>query len=340
MQLKNNKLENIKSTIFLIVLSIILTNCNGQEIPDTVNNEITSEHVNVYNTRVYLKIPDDFRLVPYTNNVIINDNTFLQINVTPGKNFIDITKKNLTENKPYMFQGYKWKEWKEFKINGYDAFLTIMEADNYKYNLSFIFGDNDFEVYINSLYPREMEEEERKIINMLLSICYEKDAIIDYEKNKFFEIDFLDTDYKFSKVAYNQYIYTERGIGNPEDINTQNKIFVMNLPFIKSESQIIEHSKRMIDIYKSSDGFKDFTVLKEEEFKINDMYAYAVTASFTTVSYDENGEYVFYDGVLYQVVTGNEDMGLIYGGQTYNDVEKELKTFENIAQTLKFKKSN
>ena len=114
----------------------------------------------------------------------------------------------------------------------------------------------------------------------------------------------------------------------------------MNLPFIKSPSQIIEHSKRMINIFKTSDGFQNFSVLKEEEFTVNEMFAYAVTANFTSISYDDNGEQVLYDGVLYQVVTGNDDMGIIFGGQTFSSVDKELKIFENIANTLKIKKSN
>jgi len=88
------------------------------------------------------------------------------------------------------------------------------------------------------------------------------------------------------------------------------------------------------------DEFQSLDIIREQEININGMYAYAITANFTTISYDVKGEQQLFNGTLYQVVTGNDDMGLIFAGQAYTNVDTELETFEMIAKTLKIKKIN
>ena len=286
-------------------------------------------------------IPEDFQLVPYTHLIKINDRTFIEIYETPDADFYSYTIKNLKKGKPSKTEGYIWKKWNEFEFNGYDALLTIMETDDNRYKLSFLFGDNDFDVYIYAIYSEDEVKEESKIIDMLLSICYDKDAIIDYEKNKFFEIDFLSSGYKFYKVSQNDYIYSKDGFGNPENVHYKNnKIFVSHLSSIKSKSDIVNYSKKEIDMYKNNGAFKNFTVIKNEDLTINGVFAKAVTAKISTIGYDSNGEQVFYPGYEYLVITGNEDMGVVFTGRTFSDDKEELQIFEEIVKTLKIKKSN
>ncbi|MGU3375971.1 hypothetical protein [Chryseobacterium sp. M5A1_1a] len=175
----------------------------------TWNNQITSKHVNIPNTKIYV--------VPFEDNYKINNGTIISNNNNYGITVIEsggTTVKNTIDDftkESFEAKGIKVFDERFITINGVKSKILFIQGQPQVKGVVLFIDNASEKVMITAMYEANNVLLENKVTGILHSIVYNKEAKIDYLKNATFTLDPTGTKFKFHTFTTNSYTFTEDG---------------------------------------------------------------------------------------------------------------------------------
>lgn len=296
------------------------------KIPTKTAFHKSAEHQNLPQTKLYLKIPAGYTLIPDLIRFQKTDSAYIQATEFPDANFFDGKKSLLKALDSIETNHTKLTQKNEFSIGPYKAlFYRGNDTRPGLEQLIIMFGDESFTAMITGIAPIENEVIRQEIFNAMLSVYYDKATEVKYDKNDIYEVDLLESNLKLAYNMSQLSIYTlndEKPLNNP----TTDQVMIMTLPGMNSFDQIQQYSRSMLDRFKNNRI--NITTVKEATIAINGLKSHEIIFEG-----DFNGKTL----KCYQVVLANQNHTVVFNGVTYTNNKELFEQFKRIAQTIKIK---
>lgn len=199
------------------------------------------------------------------------------------------------------------------------------EANGIQYLKQIVmFGNQDYTVLANGIYPEKYKQIEKEIKTALFSIKYDKNEDISTIENVDFDIDLSTTNFIFTKQMSNTIIYTIDG-----KFPTEHPFFMAG----KSISKINAKNKKeySVERLKNLPNGKSITIESITSINIDGLDGYEI------IGYGKNSKEE--DEQIYQIMLYTESSDYyIMIGITSLENKDYLKTFKEIAQSFRIKK--
>lgn len=282
----------IKSKILLPILVACFSffscqNEKGKQLTITkIENKKTSNHIQIPGTHLFFINNDNFKLANNFTGLIKKEDELILVQEYPGTSYYEVLnevgdfhQKNLAD---------EIIEKKDIKVNGYSGkFYSKVTQGKYR-SFHIHFGDSTFLVDVNGgCYANDYNTME-EIIQIMSSLVYEKDAMVDFSQKNRYLINQKESGFEYfsddgNLFAYQKIIVNENQtdtlvalIGQyPTDEKIIGKDYVFN---------ILGNSMRSgIQFSKSVHG---------EKVKINDYWSYQLETTATVDNQENIGVYI------------------------------------------------
>jgi hypothetical protein len=332
---QDNHNYKMKNTTFLLSLLLSLTNCKGPlqtnkidlNVPDKVEIKKEGNRNQFPGTRVFIKTPNDYFLIPSLIRFQKDNDTYIQAEESPKTNYTEQKTSILKASETAKLHGSTVYYQKEFKLGDYDAFI-IYGSDN-KPNLDemvLTFGDSEFAVMVVGKLQHNNTRDRQEVLSALLTIYLNKSSVPDYSALSNYTLDLSHSEFKFNSNMSQVFYYTINGQGDPVNNPFENVIIVMTLPSMESFEARKDYSKSMIQSYKKNGVL--IPTFDEKEIEINGERAYELTFP---------GSFQGRSAKVYQIVLGDSKATILFCGTAYDKQDYLIEQFKSIAQTLKTK---
>ena len=319
---------NLLSSALILVVTTICISCHTNEFPDLINSKLTTEHFRIKGTKLYAKNIDGFSYVP--DGVFKHSDSAYIANIYTPINFTSRLKNNDIDY--YNLKSPEIIFTKRFTINGCEGIYTKIRQNN-MYWLYFIFGDSVAENRVVATFPISQPFEER-VFAFVKNLYYQPNFKLDPFEAAHFEIDTTNTGFHFVNYIMMQYSFIENDFKKYDTKNSHfNLISIAQQPPLKDSAAIEKTASIMIQGLKNSSGIMSIEILERTTISIDSCFAIRLLLE------EKEGNIVdSKNGILYMVVTGNENGGVVFLGALYHDAEKLIPLFDRMVNTLKIKK--
>ena len=313
--------------LFLFLIICIFSSCVKKQsniIPDNVTNSKTEKHILISGTKLYIIPPKDFNSSKLFIGLSKGQNAVISIVDVEGGNFY-VNAKDMSKE-TFEKMGAKVFEYKEFKLNGFQAKYIHLQGDKpEEKNISLAFGDTTFVTAITCFYLASDSITGDEIKASLLTIFYDKTIKPDYLSLAKFELNTNESEFKFIKYAGGSYIYSTDSLQKSK-INTPFFI-VTQMPFDQATDDVLTvATNQMVEkakLYGSSE-FKP----ESKKLTIN-----GYNAIETTGYYTENGQKF----LSYILILGKENNVTMISSKFDKDYDSNLMKFKKLIYTIKLR---
>jgi hypothetical protein len=308
---------------FFISFHSIFPQNDPHDIPGEIKNDKTTQHFNIPGTHLFLIPPEGFKTQDAFCGLKKTDKQSIQVFDLPGGNYY--TNAATFNKEKFESKGAKVMIYKEVKIAGYPAKYIFMKGDNKSAAYSVVFGDSTFSCMVMGIYPSEDEKTGNQIKSALLSICYDKNRIVDPFEIAGFSLDDTKSKFRFTKYSGNMYIYSS---GNENKKPDEDEPFAIVTVIPKdSATDVKKISSLMLGNLERS-GMKNKEIKNESEDKMNGYLCYEAE-----IYGDVQGR----KSLIYQLVVTHHKKAVIIQGIAKTNYQWNLDEFKKLSHTLKFK---
>jgi len=306
--------------ISLFVIIILFIKCDYSErFPDEIQTELTPNHFRITGTKLFIKEIDNFKYIPDANVLKYSDNIFIQCLTTN----LDFEKDyNNQKFDFYHNTNYEVVFKQKIKINGYNGVYYKLKENN-SYWLYFIFGDKKIENRIVGTYPIN-DNYENDIFNFVKTVYYKNDYIIPPLEGAKFEFNPLNSKFEFWTFSMNSYIFIQKTI---DTTIRPNNLFLKQLPAIR-DTILLKTTLNNIVNNIQNNGVIVTNLEIKSDLRIDNHFAY------TAIIWGEFENKPIYSKLI---ITSNEELGLLFGINLYNNIESNLLKVDSLINTVKFK---
>jgi hypothetical protein len=310
--------------LFINFLTLLSLNVSAQYGDTTIVVTKTSTHVNIPGTKLYVIIPEGFKIATNFLGLQKDFDTGFQVFDLDGGDFYSNGRNIRRET--FEEKGVKVLEYRELTLGGYPAKYVEMEAgDHLVQNLTF--GDSTFSSTINAVSLIADVQATADLKAALLSIYYDKATVIDPFKIAPFELDDSNSLYKFAKYASNMYMYSLNG-EYKESYGTDPLFLLSVLPNDGTHTRESMADDLVSQVQKYGLIGKEFTSSNTIQIDGTD----ALERTF-------NGNLKWEKKSFYQLVIISKDRCIAIQASCNQGDEATLEEFKKLAQTLKLKKT-
>ncbi|MAB49657.1 MAG: hypothetical protein CMC05_13610 [Flavobacteriaceae bacterium] len=310
----------------LIFIAFTLSSCS-QDLKDNFPTEIktkkTNDHTRVEGTKIFAKIPEDYKFIDNLSRYQKEDNLYVQFIESNASNFYQ-SKPNFTRE-VIESKGAKVDILKDIKFNNLDA--VFGDGPSKKLNerkTLFVFGDYDFVVIAVGVYPQNNDNGRNEILDIFKNLVYQK----TFELNPFelanFEFDQSITNFKYANTMSNMFAFTEDG--TPEKVGEfSTSMNIASMPKMYNEKSkefilsIIQNAKNSGNEIKSSET---------QTTKIGD---YPATVLETEMEVENK------TGVMYVVLLNGKESSVLFMGTAFDRKSELLEKYKETVKTIKIK---
>lgn len=297
----------------LILFTFTLISCKEEE----------KKRVNIPATKVFIEAPQDFKLSKSIIGLEKGTNAIIQISDLVGGNF-DSNSRDFSK-KGFEDRGVKVFEYKEFKLDGYQAKYIHMQGQDNQEAMNVVFGDSTFCDMVMAIFPANDKTTADQIKKAIFSIKYNKELKVDYLNLAFFKVNNNKSKFKFAQASGNMFTYSTGGVVK-KSYENEPMFLITPLP---GDSGLTK--KELSESIFNGLIQNSFIVLEEKNIKterVNGYDAYEIEV------------YGFLKGkkvLVYLLVLRNENKALALEGVAYSDFDNELIGFKEIAHNVVFK---
>ncbi len=218
-------------------------------------------------------------------------------------------------------KGIKVTDFKELKINGYEAKMAVLQGDANLLSVNVVFGDSTFSVMLTGTYSVLDNKLGEQIKTSLLSASYEKDIEVDPFANTFFSFNDSNSDLKFAQANANMFIYTIAGSMD----NQLDKLTLIVVPVPKDNmTSLKQTSELMIEQFKGN-GLTELEYISSSDDQVNGYNSYQ-----TVVKGMMSGKKV---NLLIKIIAKGDNQLLLQGIQSGETID--LDRFNELINTVK-----
>ncbi|UOX32940.1 hypothetical protein LXD69_12940 [Flavobacterium sediminilitoris] len=302
---------------FILLFSISFHSCND------VKEKKQNKYLNIPGTRLSIIPPNGFKISKSIVGLEKENESMIQVMDLIGGNYDSNT--NTFTKSEFENKGIKVLDFKEIKIDNYNAKYAHLKGNEKEEYINLVFGDSTFSVMVMAISNSSDKTLLTEIKDALLKIKYDKEIIIDALATSFFEIDSNDSKFKFAKSSANMFIYSENGIVK-ESYNNEPMVMISTLPNDFSTTKEMMTESIINGLLQN--GFS----LKEERKpvigKIN---------GYESIETEYIAESKGMEKLVYLTVLINDDKAISFYGITGTDFEQNLIEFKKISHNLRFK---
>lgn len=320
----------MRKIILILFLSLLQISCKPEyrdlKIPDNIVSD-KNNLTNLKGTRVFVNIPKDYELIDQLFRIQKNSSTYIQVMEIPNSGFTNAKAKIVKNYDDAIESGKLPKEFykKNFRINNYDAILYYAVNKNNSEQIAFTFGDDEFMVVVNAVFPENDEKVRDEILKIILTINFNKNKKTDVENLQNFTLDLKNTEFQNAGNMSQIFVYNLNGKMDPNNV-FDNLVMVMILPKANGKEILKKYSLDMIRRHKDS-GI-EIPEYSEREIQTKDYFGYEIYF---------DGKFQGKSNSVYQLVVGNENSSVVFSGVVYDRKDELMKQIKVIAKTLKIK---
>lgn len=294
-----------------------------EDFPAEIKTERTEEHKRVEGTKIFAKIPTDYRSIDNLSRYQKADNLYVQFIESNASNFYH-TKPNFSR-KVIESKGAKIDILKDTKLNELDAIFADgpSKKPNERKTL-LVFGDNDFVVIAVGVYPENDFEGRNEVLEIFQNLVYLKSFELDPFELANFEFDQSITGFKYAMTMSNFFTFNKDG--NPEsESDFSNSIDIGTMPKMSNEK-----SKEFIlsIIQNAKNSGKKFKSTKITTTKIGN---YPASILDTQMEIDNR------EGNIYVVMLNGTESNVIFMGTTFDRKSDLLEKYKETVKTIEIK---
>lgn len=316
----------MKRFFTLLLISFTLSSCSQDlkdDFPTKIKTEKTDEHKRVEGTKIFAKIPKDYKFIDNLSRYQKEDNLYIQFVESNASNFYQ-AKPNFTRE-VIESKGAKVDILKDIKLNNLDAVFGDgpSKKSNERKTL-FVFGDNDFVVIAVGVYPENNNDERNEILDVFKNLVYQKTFKLDPLELANFEFDQTITNFKYANTMSNMIAFTEDGM--PEKVGEfSTSMNIASMPKMSGEKSkefllsIIQNTKNSGNKIKSSET---------QTIKIGD---YPATILETEMEVENK------TGVIYVALLNGEESSVLFMGTAFDRKSELLEKYKETVKTIKIK---
>ncbi|NRB84807.1 MAG: hypothetical protein HRU49_13715 [Winogradskyella sp.] len=316
----------MKKIFTLLFIGITFSSCSQgvkDNFPSEIKTEKTEKHKRVEGTKVYAKIPSDYKFIENLSRYQKADNLYVQ--------FIESNASNFYQAKPNFSRevieskGAKIDILKDTKLNDLDAIFG--DGPSKKINerkTLLIFGDSEFVVIAVGVYPQNNNEGRNEIIEIFKNLVYHKSFELDPFELANFEFDQSICGFKYAMTATNVFTFNEDG--NPEsESDFSNSINVGTMPTMSLDKSK-EFIKSIIQNAKNS-GKK----IRATEIKTSKIGDYSASILDTEMEVKNR------QGILYVAILNGNESSVFFMGTAFDRKAELLEKYKETVKTIKIK---
>lgn len=311
-------------TFTLLLFVITFSSCAKDlkdNFPTEINTERTEEHKRVEGTKIFAKIPTEYKFIDNLSRYQKEDNLYVQ--------FLESNASNFHQSKPNFSreviesQGAKVDILKDTKLNDLDAIFGDgpSKKPNERKTL-LVFGDNEFVVIAVGVYPENDVEGRNEILEIFQNLVYLKNFELDPFELANFEFDQAITGFKYAMTISNFFTFNEDG--NPEsESDFSNSINIGTMPKMSSEK-----SKEFIlsIIQNAKNSGKEIKSKKVATTKVGN---YPASILDTQMEIDNRV------GNIYVVMLNGTESSVLFMGTAFDRKSELLEKYKETVKTIK-----
>jgi len=316
--------KNILSQISGFMTLLMILSCNSNEFPDVIKTELTDNHFRIRGTKLFVKEIEGFKYIPDAY-LINSDSVYICYLSTPANFLASFNADSVN----YMnSKDSELISTKKFTINNFNGMFAKFKQGN-AYWLYFVFGDSTVENRIMATFPVTHSFDD-KIFEIVKNTYFQASFNLNPLEAARFEIDTASVDYHFVDFLLGQYNFIEDEYYKFKQAN----IFtIVQLPRIQDSAMLDNICETMIETLKNSNGILSVQEIDKKKILINSNKTLRIILHLKEGSIVDNK-----DCVLYMVISGNEDGGVIFSGMIYHDEQKCIDLMDKIVKSVKIKK--
>ena len=318
----------MKKIIYLIALSaaMILFSCiNGQDVfPNTVNVTKTDNLVRMKGSKLFAKVPDDYKPITSLVRYQKNDHTYFQVIEIPNTNFVEYKSK--TSRQAMESQGAKVDAYETVKYNGFDGiYFEGPSKIQGQTKIGLAFGDESFATMILGVCLTADKNSKDELKSIFSNSFYDKSHQLNPLELANFLVDETITGFKYATTMGNILFYSPNGKADMKGLLDFSSYQIM--PFEAGSFNKVKELLETINEGLTKQGVQVSNIRKKET-TINGNSAYEITMDAKDIN-DKKAS-------IYQVVIYKEGTtsAVLFMG-TDSDNEIYLEKFKATAQSIK-----
>jgi hypothetical protein len=316
--------------IVTLLINLILAACGDKktEMSD-INNSLTSKHVKIPGTRLYIVPPDGFEVAASFTGLENSDSSEIHISDLTGINYYNWTSLMKKEN--YEKNGAIVIELTDLKVNYFPAKYFCKDDDQKGRFVELIFGDSTFTTSISAKYPAEDDKTGEEIQSAIRSIYFNRYLELDLKASAVFTLDESLAGFKLAeKSSPALYVYYPAPDSTEDDFSTFVEgpmVMVTQVPKIEYTAKDI--SDLFIDLMKMKGLLKGEMQNKNISAEdVNGQTAYEISFSGNISGVKE---------LYYLLVVTGKDNAVVMQGMVSSDFDNNLAKIKKLSGTLKLK---
>lgn len=306
----------MKIASLLSFLSLIVFTSHAQKV--------SQKNVNIPGTRVFMNIPEGFKVSENFIGLMKDDYTGIQVLDLPDGNYYSNTRNfNVQE---FISKGASNVELKDTIVSGYNAKMLVM-LDQYKTSklIQLVFGDSTFSAMIMGSVLFGDTHSENLVRKSILSVSYDKEFKVDPIATATFTFDDSRCLFKFAKANSSNYIFSIDGL--VKESYEDEPFFMITSGPSSPKVSVKAMSLNLIQNFKNQ-GYK--LTLDEDSFNpVNGCKAYEVVYTGTS----NEG-----DSLKIYILTLKNTKQMVYAVSMIDrDIDHLLSECKRLSRTLRIK---
>jgi len=318
----------MKKNISLFALSAAMTffSCsNGQDVfPNTVNVLKTDNLVRMKGSKLFVKVPDDYKPITSLVRYQMNDNTFFQVIEIPNTNFLEY--KSELSRQAIESQGAKVDAHETVKYNGFEGiYFEGPSKIPGQTKIGLAFGDDTFVTMILGVCLTSDKSSKDELKSIFSNSFYDKSYQLNPLELANFQIDETITGFKYAATMGNIFFYSPSGKADMNGLLDISSYQIMPL-----EAGSFSKVKELLETINgglSKQGVQVSNIIKKE-ITINGNSAYEIIMDANDMN---NKKSSIYQVIIYK--EGTTSAVLFMGTDSDNGIY--INKFKATAQTIK-----
>ncbi|HMF73861.1 MAG TPA: hypothetical protein VK616_20410 [Flavitalea sp.] len=310
--------------LFFVTISLLtFSTVPGQTV---TNNVLTSEHQNIFGTKISLIPPKGF--IKATNFLGLQQaqsgSTIMVLDI-PGP--FSETSKGLTKE-GFFSQGIEVNEIEKLTLNNLPAILVTGEQNaqgNVYTKYVLCFGTDSETIMINGVFPNNLKEIGKDMKYSILTCYYDANKKINPFDVVDYEVNVSKSKLIFAKSMSNSLIFTADGI-IPTKSSDKTSLIIA-----KSFSKTNVEDRKLFALNRLKQLPSQITKTENiNEITIDGISGFEIVA---TGKDRKNGE----EQKIYQVILFSDSLYYIFLGSTNNDFDNNINELKKVVKTFKRK---
>lgn len=281
------------------------------------------KRTNIPGTRVYLELPEGFKVSSSMAGIEKNENVGLSVMDLIGGNYYSnaatFTKAN------WESRGATVISFEEHQVGKFPAKTVHLKTFDTE-GFGLVFGDSTFSTMIMGMIPPGDTISLKQIENCLKSVSYDKLLKIDPLEFAKFQLNTRNSSYKFAKSSASMYIFSIDGV--VKDSYDDEPMFMVNqLPYEETKMTPKIIAQQMI-LNQMQYGLYYDELEEESTENINGYNSYETHFM---------GELKGKEVLMYLLVVAKGENAFTCVGMAKNDYKKQLKEYQKLGRSIKLK---